>query len=499
MSDPEEPPSYATWVPPVYDMNSRPRQLYSTHLPQSQANTEGTDDPYIFARMAKWCPDGSVALAQCEDRSFSPPELLGVSIDATASTSLPKSLTQSSPILDYAWYPTASPRDPASFCFVASVRECPVKLLDASDGRLRASYRIVDHRERQVAPHSVAFNVGANKLYCGFEDAIEVFDIHRPGEGTRLRTTPSKKSRDGLKGEFSRTSPRLRAQTYSVRCLSAGIVSALAFAPDVSSDLYAAGSFSPSSPSSSNIAIFSEANGDVPIMFVGAEDRQPGGGAGYGVRASVSQLMFNPARPFLLFASFRRVDEIYCWDLRGDVSRPVEVFSTHPTLPIRNLTNQRLRFDLDFGGNWLAVGEEGGGVSVFDLAVPNSTVGGKGQESGPPSSPMSTPPTMPTLRYDAHGDAVGSVAFHPLRPLLLSVSGSRHFDHVDVASRVSSDSSTSDSEGDLEGHTECPPTRRSTHAVKRSRNKPQPVALDTTIKLWGFGQEASSGGQERGE
>ena len=79
------------------------------------------------------------------------------------------------------------------------------------------------------------------------------------------------------------------------RCLSAGIVSALAFAPDVSSDVYAAGSFSPSSPSSSNIAIFSEGNGEVPIMFVGAEDQPAGGGAGYGVRASVSQV--SPQRP----------------------------------------------------------------------------------------------------------------------------------------------------------------------------------------------------------
>jgi hypothetical protein len=41
-----------------------------------------------------------------------------------------------SPILDFAWYPGATPKDPASFCFVASVRECPVKLLDASDGRV---------------------------------------------------------------------------------------------------------------------------------------------------------------------------------------------------------------------------------------------------------------------------------------------------------------------------------------------------------------------------
>lgn len=61
-----------------------------------------------------------------------------------------------------------------------------MKLLDASDGRvgpfsvrvtdqgdiyspnlwclkLRASYRIVDHRERHVAPHSIAFNTTADR------------------------------------------------------------------------------------------------------------------------------------------------------------------------------------------------------------------------------------------------------------------------------------------------------------------------------------------------
>ena len=52
---------------------------------------------------------------------------------------LPHRFTQSAPILDYAWYPSATVRDPASFCFVASVRECPVKLLDASDGRVQFS------------------------------------------------------------------------------------------------------------------------------------------------------------------------------------------------------------------------------------------------------------------------------------------------------------------------------------------------------------------------
>lgn len=47
-----------------------------------------------------------------------------------------KVFEQPAAILDFLWYPTASPWNPPSFCFLASVRECPVKLLDASDGRV---------------------------------------------------------------------------------------------------------------------------------------------------------------------------------------------------------------------------------------------------------------------------------------------------------------------------------------------------------------------------
>jgi hypothetical protein len=43
---------------------------------------------------------------------------------------------RATPILDFLWYPRATPRDPSSFCFVASVRDTPVQLLDASDGRV---------------------------------------------------------------------------------------------------------------------------------------------------------------------------------------------------------------------------------------------------------------------------------------------------------------------------------------------------------------------------
>ncbi|TBU41881.1 hypothetical protein BD309DRAFT_867438 [Dichomitus squalens] len=494
MNGTEETLEHALWAPPVYDMSRSPRKLYATHLPQSQVDG-GRDSSTVFARMAKWCPDGSVALAQCEDASFRPTEMLGICRDAVLPSSLPACLRQSAPILDYAWYPTAHSRDPACFCFVASVRECPVKLLNASDGNLRASYRIVDHRERHIAPHSVAFNIGANKLYCGFEDAIEVFDVQRPGEGIRLRTTPSKKSRDGLKGKFSRMSITLGAQTYSERCLSVGIVSALAFAPDVASDLYAAGTLSPSSPTASNIAIFSEAHGEVPLMFVGAEDLQSSGGARYGVQASVSQLMFNPGRPYLLYASFRRMDEIYCWDLRGDMSRPIEVFSTQATQLIsgrtpRSLTNQRLRFDIDYAGKWLAVGDTEGTIFVFDLAPRSDTVVSANSEGGPTPSTLPVPRTLPTMRYHAHDDAIGSVTFHPLQSLLLSVSGSRHFDSDSSPDTSTASGSEEDiDDGELVARAGTPP---GTRAVSRRRTKPQPTASDTTISLWSCAPEMQS-------
>lgn len=43
---------------------------------------------------------------------------------------------QAAPILDFAWYPGAMDSDPSTLCFLASVRECPVKLLDAQTGRV---------------------------------------------------------------------------------------------------------------------------------------------------------------------------------------------------------------------------------------------------------------------------------------------------------------------------------------------------------------------------
>ncbi|KDQ56127.1 hypothetical protein JAAARDRAFT_36912 [Jaapia argillacea MUCL 33604] len=472
-----------TWSPPVYDPSKLPRRVFSTTIGMSSDPPPESD--HNFARAAKWSPDGSVVLAQCENRSFrildvtqqiAPPGNASsqsgeeASTSASTSNSSPPSFSrtyeQAAPILDFLWYPTASPYDPASYCFVASVRECPVKLYDAMDGRLRASYKIVDHRERQIAPHSLAFNVSASKLYCGFEDAIEVFDLHSPGEGTRLQTTPSKKTKDGLKG----------------------IISALAFYPSYELGYFAAGSLSPSSATSSNIALFSESTGEKAIGYLGLD------GNGGGVRASVTQLQFNPAKPQLLYASFRRTGLIYAWDLRGNMSIPIQQFRKNDDGRRETSdTNQKMRFDVDIGGKWLAVGDQKGDISFFDLDRQEVEIDAE-----------TVPERGPNTTFYAHDDGIGSVAFHPLQSLLLSVSGSRHFHHdekpklphdnlagsvqpsspnrpdrefddSDASSSSSSSSSSTESEAEEE-----------TRPVIRKRIRPHPFTLDSSVKIWSF-------------
>ncbi|GLB44392.1 putative WD40 repeat-like protein [Lyophyllum shimeji] len=401
-----------------------------------------------FVRTAKWCPDGSTFLAQCENRSFQffdTPELSYQDFPAHSEKDgerLPgRVFTQASPIVDFVWYPTASLINPASFCFLASVRECPVKLLDASDGRLRASYSIVDHRERQIAPHSMAFNLSADRLYCGFEDAIEVFDVSRPGEGTRLPTTPSKKSKDGLKG----------------------IISAVAFLPSQGSDMYAAGSLS---PTTANIAMFCETQGPEPTTYVSG-----------GPPAAVTQIHFNPARPHIMYAAYRRHAAIYSWDLRADVTEPVKIYQCGDE---RGRTNQKLRFDVDLSGRWLSTGDQHGNILMFDLQD-----AGLSAEMADDGTWKEAEEITPPLVFKAHGDAVGSVGFHPLRPVLLSASGSRHFD-IGEASE-SSESEDSDTEIEEAAPEDVPRPRTGRIRLRC----PHPVTLDASIKLWSFDSETS--------
>lgn len=417
-------------------MEWKPAQLDVSYPPDLVLTNNLDVDPDFadnFARCARWCADGSSFLVQCENRAFQLFDIPGVQ-GTQFSAHHKRTFSQSSPVVNFAWYPGASSNNAPAYCFVASVRDCPVKLLDASDGRLRASYPIVDHRERFIAPHSLAFNLTADKLYCGFEDAIEIFDIQQPGEGDRLPTTPSKKSKDGLKG----------------------IISSIAFSS--SYDYYAIGSLTPSSQAMDNIALYSESN-QAAIMPIGGADSHSG----------VTQLKFNPTKPHILYAAFRRHDAIYAWDLRSDTSLPVHVFRTSPD-PRKTLTNQKIEFDIDYAGRWLSVGDQNGCVSMFDL--------GDSDELNSEESPVISPQNIaPKMTFNAHGDVVGCLAFQPFHSNLLSVSGSRHFDEgTKEGDSHSSDGDSTDQESDSE----------SQNVIAVSRRQPLPYVKDSSLKLWSF-------------
>ncbi|KAI6042310.1 hypothetical protein EDC04DRAFT_2878535 [Pisolithus marmoratus] len=455
-----------TWRAPVYNITSDHacRLLSQTKLDPDR------DFEHNFVRKALWCADGSSALLQCENRSF---QLIHASPDELGLTlSHALTLRQPSPIVDFLWYPSASRHNPATYCFVASVRECPVKLLDGNDGRLRASYPIVDHRERQIAPHSLLFNLTADRLYCGFQDAIEIFDVHRPGEGERLHTRPSKKSKEGLKG----------------------IVSALSLSP--TGTYFAAGTLTPASPAADNIALYDVSDNMQVLSVGGIRTRESGG---------VVQLMFSPTDEHSLYAAFRRSPCVWTWDLRN-ASTPVCRFGPVPIggTPESNdwnydtdvlrydQTNQKIHFDIECGGRWMGRGNQVGNIEIYDLhanhQLAETTMG---EMSGFRTENSSVNVIQPIQEFKAHADAIGSVTFYPVQPALLSVSGSRHFDakaipYVSSTRSEGNVHSDSDSDSDLaldsdEG-AQC--WQQPCGVIERRRqpkNRPHPTWLSSTL------------------
>ncbi|GAA6003221.1 WD40 repeat domain-containing protein [Rhodotorula paludigena] len=351
-----------------------------------------------FFRDLQICPDGSCVLATAEDRSVSlfalpsdvpdetpTPSTSAHTLDAAWTYSPPDSLFSS------AWYPGATSADPAMFSFAVGVKDHPVHLLDGADQRVRASYPIVDHTERFVAPHSMAFAPNGASLYCGFENAIEIFDVGSPGaEGYRLHTTPTRSSKEGQKG----------------------IISSLAFSgpdPTSGSSCLAAGSFS------GTVGLYdpSQSNPLVDLLWPSQ-------------RGGVTKVLFHPLSPHLLFAASRQSSHLDVWDLRN-TSRP----SSSGRLRRKARTNQRLGFDIDPSGTWLAAGDQDGQLSIF---------------SAQPLPDELEPVTSFTLA----DKPLGATVFHPWLPLLLTASGTRTFRHRRRRDSSNSSSSESSEDGEVE-------------------------------------------------
>jgi len=118
---------------------------------------------------------------------------------------------------------------------------------------------------------------------------------------------------------------------------------------------------------------------------------------------------------------------------------------------------------------------------MYDLGI-------ESREPGEGDVGEETGQTRPALQYDAHGDAIGAVAFHPLEPLLLSVSGSRHFDDAAPTASVPGDleSDSDSSDGSKEG------SREDVGGVSRLRERPRPSVRDASVKMWGFREPEGS-------
>lgn len=81
--------------------------------------------------------------------------------------------------------------------------------------QLRASYRIVDHRERQIAPHSLAFNLSADKLRTPSTKVVLSSLIIRLSEYIAALKTPSRflMSIDQERGLVFQQRPQRKAKT----------------------------------------------------------------------------------------------------------------------------------------------------------------------------------------------------------------------------------------------------------------------------------------------
>ena len=197
------------------------------------AYEEFASTPNNCLKGLKWSPDGTCLLTASEDkylRIFELPSELHSSATAAAETGAPPTTTElksavctreGDSIYDYAWYPAMHSAEPATCCFLSACRDHPLHLWDAYTGGCRASYVAHNHMDEVIGAYSAAFEPTGQRIYCGFDRAVRIFDASRPGRQCELRPTcATKKSRD----------------------VQRGIISCFAFAPDYSG-LYAAGSY----------------------------------------------------------------------------------------------------------------------------------------------------------------------------------------------------------------------------------------------------------------
>lgn len=336
-----------------------------------------------FYRRACWAPDGCSLLAITESQQKHVFHYSRTDDGSIGKLQLRIKLKSPSPLLDAVWYPLPAMEQLAdeqadtsttTWCFAESHRDLPIRLTASDDGRTRASYSIMNHLERFVGPHSLVFSSDLSRLYCGLFSFLAVFPLSTPGLNTHslIPLNSGKRSAGGQRGIIS-------------------ALAATAHPSDPAQELVAVGTFE------GTVAVY----GFDPVQFPEPTDhtaaRTPASHDQESLAQSsclagwrevegdgITQLRFHPLSPYVLFVASRRSDYIYVYDTRylmGDGSkwsfRPLAqsgagVRSAHLLAKLRRpggATHQRIYFDVDWAGRWLATGDEQGMVHVWRIDV----------------------------------------------------------------------------------------------------------------------------------
>lgn len=165
-----------------------------------------------FTKGCQWSPDGTCLLVPADDfriRIYELPRELysgEVSTDFSVSSLAPAlSIKEGGTVYDTCWYPHMNSWKPETCCFLSASQESPVHMWDAFNGELRATYRaynqlvpyttcyliikcqdiiiilLIIRVDEVEAAISAQFVDSGREIWCGFKNALRVFDTNRPG------------------------------------------------------------------------------------------------------------------------------------------------------------------------------------------------------------------------------------------------------------------------------------------------------------------------------
>ncbi|CCF48840.1 hypothetical protein NDA11_003035 [Ustilago hordei] len=437
------------------------------------SSSKDTDQPsQDLYRRAIWAPDGSsiLAITESQQKHILRCSSSGV-IERMAEYKSP------SPNLDAVWYPVPAieqPSDPdtthtsaptlPTWCFAESHRDLPIRLTCSNDGRTRTSYSIMNHVEKFVGPYSLAFSPDLSRLYCGLYSSLAVLPLSRPGlnSHSHVPLISNKRSIGGQRGIISAlaTSPH-PSEPGSHELVAVGTLSGTVGVYDLIPASFPEPTEHIATPTATSDGQESLAQSS---LLAGWSEIEGDG---------ITQLKFHPLTPYVLFVASRRSDYIYVYDVRylmGDTSRwmfkplaraAAGVRSAHllAKLPrYGGASHQRMYFDVDWAGRWLASGDENGKIHLWRIDTGRFMDQSKDETSGAEDEPLEL---KPDFDWKAHEDTVGSVSFHPYQPWLASVAGSRRWPQAGAAS----DSDDSD---------------------ESSKRGPAWTTKDSSLNIWDF-------------